>query len=68
MKEQVSGRAAGEDLALPGTQPCAGLAAPKELNTASKGALGGPLEAAPRATKEKPAVSTGAVPGIESVD
>uniref|UniRef100_A0A452TTM6 Taxilin gamma n=1 Tax=Ursus maritimus TaxID=29073 RepID=A0A452TTM6_URSMA len=68
LKEQVSGRAAGEDLALPGTQPCAGLEAPKELNTASKGALGGPLEAAPRATKEKPAVSTGAVPGIESVD
>uniref|UniRef100_A0A7N5K9N2 Taxilin gamma n=1 Tax=Ailuropoda melanoleuca TaxID=9646 RepID=A0A7N5K9N2_AILME len=68
LKEQVSGRAAGEDLALPGTQPCAGLGAPKELNTASKGTLGGPLEAAPRATKEKPAVSTGAAPGIESVD
>ncbi|XP_032245489.1 gamma-taxilin isoform X2 [Phoca vitulina] len=68
LKEQVSGRAAGDHLALPGTQPCTGLAAPREPNTASTGALGGPLEAMPRASKEKAAVSAGAAPGIESVD
>uniref|UniRef100_A0A8C0ND59 Taxilin gamma n=2 Tax=Canis lupus familiaris TaxID=9615 RepID=A0A8C0ND59_CANLF len=68
LKEQVSGRAAGEDPALPGTQPCTGLAAPRELNTASRSALGGPLEAAPKAAKEKTAMSAGAGPGIESVD
>ncbi|XP_077920476.1 gamma-taxilin isoform X2 [Halichoerus grypus] len=68
LKEQVSGRAAGDHLALPGTQPCTGLAAPREPNTASTGAPGGPLEAMPRASKEKAAVSAGAAPGIESVD
>ncbi|XP_027463369.1 gamma-taxilin [Zalophus californianus] len=68
LKEQVSGRAAGGHLALPGTQPCTGLVAPREPNTASTGAPGGPLEAMPRASKEKAAVSAGAAPGIESVD
>ncbi|XP_032696716.1 gamma-taxilin isoform X2 [Lontra canadensis] len=68
LKEQVSGRAAGEDPALPATQPCPGPEAPKELNTASRSAPGGPLDAVPRPAKEKPAVSAGAAPGIESVD
>lgn len=68
LKEQVSGRAAGEDPALPATQPCPGPEAPKELNTASRSAPGGPLDAAPRPAKEKPAGSAGAAPGIESVD
>ncbi|XP_047570650.1 gamma-taxilin isoform X3 [Lutra lutra] len=68
LKEQVSGRAAAEDPALPATQPCPGPEAPKELNTASRSAPGAPLDAAPRPAKEKPAVSAGAAPGIESVD
>ncbi|XP_064429883.1 gamma-taxilin isoform X4 [Mirounga angustirostris] len=62
LKEQVLGRAAGDHLALPGTQPCTGLVAPREPNTASTGAPGGPLEAMPRASKEKAAVSAGAAP------
>lgn len=62
LKEQVSGRAAGADLAPPGTQPCAALAASREPNTASKSAPGAPLEAASKTTY----VGTG--PGIESVD
>lgn len=68
LKEQVSGRAAGDDPALPATQACPGPEAPKELNTASRSAPGGPLDAAPRPAKEKPATSAGAAPGIESVD
>ncbi|GAB5584447.1 gamma-taxilin isoform X2 [Prionailurus iriomotensis] len=66
LKEQVSGRAAGADLALPGTQPCAAPVSPKEPNTASESAPGVSLEAAPKAAKERTAVSAG--PGIESVD
>ncbi|XP_045328372.1 gamma-taxilin isoform X3 [Leopardus geoffroyi] len=66
LKEQVSGRAAGADLALPGTQPCAVPVSPKEPNTASESAPGVSPEAVPKAAKERTAVSTG--PGIESVD
>uniref|UniRef100_A0A8C9MAL4 Taxilin gamma n=1 Tax=Panthera tigris altaica TaxID=74533 RepID=A0A8C9MAL4_PANTA len=66
LKEQVSGRAAGADLALPGTRPCAALLSPKEPNTASASAPGVSPEAAPKAAKERTAVSAG--PGIESVD
>lgn len=66
LKEQVSGRAAGADLALPGTQPCTAPVSPKEPNTASESAPGVSPEAAPKAAKERTAVSAG--PGIESVD
>ncbi|XP_049499470.1 gamma-taxilin isoform X4 [Panthera uncia] len=66
LKEQVSGRAAGADLALPGTRPCAAPVSPKEPNTASASAPGVSPEAAPKAAKERTAVSAG--PGIESVD
>uniref|UniRef100_A0ABI7W1V2 Taxilin gamma n=1 Tax=Felis catus TaxID=9685 RepID=A0ABI7W1V2_FELCA len=66
LKEQVSGRAAGADLALPGTQPCAAPVSPKEPNTASESAPGVSPEAVPKAAKERTAVSAG--PGIESVD
>ncbi|XP_019273540.1 gamma-taxilin isoform X2 [Panthera pardus] len=66
LKEQVSGRAAGADLALPGTRPCAAPVSPKEPNTASESAPGVSPEAAPKAAKERTAVSAG--PGIESVD
>ncbi|XP_039089842.1 gamma-taxilin isoform X4 [Hyaena hyaena] len=68
LKEQGSGRAAGADVVPPGTQPCAAPVTPKEPDTASKGAPGAPQEAAPKAVKEKTAVSAGAGPGIESVD
>ncbi|XP_040324217.1 gamma-taxilin isoform X2 [Herpailurus yagouaroundi] len=66
LKEQVSGRAAGADLALPGTQPYTAPVSPKEPNTASESAPGVSPEAVPKAAKERTAVSAG--PGIESVD
>uniref|UniRef100_A0A3Q2HSH5 Taxilin gamma n=1 Tax=Equus caballus TaxID=9796 RepID=A0A3Q2HSH5_HORSE len=62
LKEQASGRVAGADLAPPGIQPCAALASPGELNTASARALRAPLEAVLQAA------SLGTGPGIESVD